>query len=216
MSWRTKPTDRFILRFIKTRLSAPVSRALVRMRPGVSPNLITLANALLGVTAGVLIGFGRPLAGAAVAAAAQVLDGVDGQVARITGRVTDMGAFYDSVLDRYVDFSMLFGLLVLQLNVLAGIEAPAWAAPVLMVVAAAACAGASQVSYTTARAKSLGIDYRRPELVGKGTRASIEILAAAAQPLWPLAPAAGLLLLAVVVNAAVLVAVLGAKEGKEK
>ena len=65
--WRTKPTDRFILRWIKVHLSA-------RITPG------------LGMLAGLVYGLGAPWLAGCLAAAAQVFDGVDGQYARLTGR----------------------------------------------------------------------------------------------------------------------------------
>jgi len=36
----------------------------------------------------------------------------DGRVARLAGRVTPFGGFYDSVMDRYSDLSLLIGLLI--------------------------------------------------------------------------------------------------------
>jgi CDP-diacylglycerol--glycerol-3-phosphate 3-phosphatidyltransferase len=43
---------------------------------------------------------------------AGVFDMVDGRVARATGKVTMFGAFFDSVIDRYSDVALFFGLLV--------------------------------------------------------------------------------------------------------
>ena len=39
-------------------------------------------------------------------------DMVDGRVARQTNQVSVFGAFFDSVLDRYSDVALFFGLLV--------------------------------------------------------------------------------------------------------
>ena len=103
MTWKTKPSDRFILKFIKTRLSAPISRALVRVAPGVPPIAITVAGTCIGIAGGIVFGSGHAVTGALLAAAAQIVDGVDGQVARLTNRMTVKGAFLDSVLDRFVD-----------------------------------------------------------------------------------------------------------------
>jgi len=43
---------------------------------------------------------------------AGIFDMVDGRVARVTGQVTQFGAFFDSVVDRYSDVALYFGLLV--------------------------------------------------------------------------------------------------------
>ena len=43
---------------------------------------------------------------------AGLFDMVDGRVARQTNQVSVFGAFFDSVLDRYSDVALFFGLLV--------------------------------------------------------------------------------------------------------
>jgi len=207
MSWKTKPTDRFILRFIKTNLSAPISLTLVRLFPGIRPGLVTVASASIGIIAGVAFGVGYPWVGGLLAAAAQVMDGVDGQTARLTGKASKEGAFLDSVLDRYMDFALIFGIAIYCLRFSAGIKmagftlTPSW----IILIAAFAAAGSSQVSYSTARATSLGLPYRRPELAGKGTRTAVVILSGLLSPLWSLFPLLALCYLAVHPNLAVLV-----------
>src|SRR5438045_5591238 len=44
--------------------------------------------------------------------AAGIFDMVDGRVARASHQVTTFGAFFDSVIDRYSDIALFFGLLV--------------------------------------------------------------------------------------------------------
>lgn len=39
------------------------------------------------------------------------VDVIDGSVARVTGNVTKKGAYFDTVIDRYVEFVIIFGLL---------------------------------------------------------------------------------------------------------
>jgi len=41
---------------------------------------------------------------------AGIFDMVDGRVARATNQVTVFGAFFDSVIDRYSDVALFFGL----------------------------------------------------------------------------------------------------------
>ena len=147
MNWKTKPTDRFVLRFVKVYVSAPVSSTLVRILPDLRPTVLTLVAVCLGICAGVGFGLGLAWLGGLLAALAQVLDGADGQVARLTGRVSTQGAFLDSVLDRYVDFSLLFGILLHCLRFSVGVNmgglllSPAW----LIVIAGLAAVGSSQV-----------------------------------------------------------------------
>lgn len=207
MSWKTKPTDRFVLRFIKVYVSAPVSALLVRTMPNIRPIVLTFLAVCLGISGGIAFGLGFAWIGGVLAAVAQILDGVDGQVARLTDTVSSEGAFLDSVLDRYMDFSLLFGILLHCLRYsskvgLAGVMfSPGW----LIVLAGLAAAGCSQVSYATARAESLKLDYRRPEYAGKGSRTTVIIICGLLTPFWIHFPLLALMYLAVHPNVAVLV-----------
>jgi phosphatidylglycerophosphate synthase len=210
MTWKTKPTDRFVLRFVKIRLSAPLSSLILRIWPRARPGVLTVLSACFGVAGGVAFGLGYGLVGGLLAALSQVLDGVDGQVARLTQRESAQGAFLDSVLDRYADFALLFGMLLHTLrfssgcNVLGVTLGPGL--PVL--IAALATAGSSQISYTTARAASLNLAYRRPEVVGKGTRTAAIVLSGLLAPLWVHSPLLALVYLAIHPNVALLTSLL--------
>ena len=99
-AWKTKPTDRFVLKWVKCHLSARVTPKLLHLE-WLRPWMITVSSAVLGVLAGVLFGLGWGLAAGVTAVISQVLDGVDGQFARLTGRQSPTGALLDSALDRW-------------------------------------------------------------------------------------------------------------------
>lgn len=206
MSWKTKPTDRFVLRFVKIYFSAPVSKVLVQFVPEIRPIVLTLTAVCLGISGGVAFGLGLAWVGGLLAGVAQVLDGVDGQVARLTGKESSMGAFLDSVLDRYMDFSLLFGILFHCLRFSVGVELGglALSSGWLIVIAALAAAGSSQPSYATARAASLQLDYPRPEYAGKGSRTTVIVICGLLTPLWVRFPLVALIYLAIHPNVAVL------------
>ncbi len=213
MSWKTKPSDRFVLRFIKIYVSAPLSTALVHLVPEIRPTALTLLAGFLGISGGVAFGLGLAWVGGLLAAISQVLDGMDGQVARLTDKESSAGAFLDSVLDRYMDFSLLFGILLHSLRFSVGTEvgmfvlSSGW----LIVIGGLAVAGSSQVSYATARAASLRLEYRRPEYAGKGSRTSVIIMCGLLTPLWIHFPLVALLYLALHPNLAVVVSLLRLK-----
>ena len=210
MSWKTKPTDRFLLRFIKVYVSAPVSAVLVHTMPEIRPAVLTLVAAFVGISGGIAFGLGLAWIGALLAAVAQILDGVDGQVARLTDKVSSEGAFLDSVLDRYMDFSLLFGILLHCLRYSGGVGSggviisPVW----LIVLTGLAAAGCSQVSYATARAESLKLDYRRPEYAGKGSRTTVIIICGLLTPFWIHFPLIALIYLALHPNLAVIISLM--------
>lgn len=206
MTWKTKPTDRFVLRFVKIHLSAPLTTLILRFWPRVRPGVLTLVSACFGVAGGVAFGLGCALGGGLLAAVSQILDGTDGQAARLTQRESPQGAFLDSVLDRYADFALLFGMLLHALRFSSGhrVVGVTLEPGLLVVIAALAAAGSSQVSYTTARAASLNLAYRRPEFVGKGTRTAVIVLCGLLAPLWVHLPLLALVYLAIHPNVAVL------------
>lgn len=196
-SWMTKPTDRFILRWIKVHLSAPVSRK-VAVVPWVRPWVVTATAAGLGVSAGVSYGAGAPVVAAGLGAVSQVLDGVDGQVSRLTGRESSAGALLDSVLDRYADGAMVLGSVVYLQR-----SHPRWPRGLLWLLGGLALMGSNAVSYSAARAESLGFDSFPPTRASKGTRSAVNIVAAAATPVWSGSPLLSLLYLAIHPNATV-------------
>jgi len=189
--WRTKPSDRFVLRWIKLHLSAPVTRA-VQSLPWVRPWMLTIVSAGLATCGGVFYSLGMAWQAGLLAAAAQVLDGVDGQLARRGGWSSRGGAFLDSVLDRYGD-----GALVIGLGLYLTGRAPEWvpgaAVPVL---GALALIGSGLISYTTARADALGIDLGPPTLASKGTRTTVIVVCAWLAAVGPAFPLASLVYLA--------------------
>ncbi|MBV8206607.1 MAG: CDP-alcohol phosphatidyltransferase family protein [Acidobacteria bacterium] len=119
----------------------------------ISPNVLTFLGLLINIGAGVLFGLAGPdnqarmfRWAAATIIGAGIFDMVDGRVARATGQVTQFGAFFDSVLDRYSDVALFFGLLVYYAR--AGRF-------FYIVLVAVVMTGSVMVSYTRARAESL-------------------------------------------------------------
>jgi CDP-diacylglycerol--glycerol-3-phosphate 3-phosphatidyltransferase len=77
----------------------------------ISPDIISSAGTFFGFLAAFLVFMEFPRAGAASLAIAGLLDVLDGAVARGTDRVTRFGGFFDSVLDRYTDLSIMGAIL---------------------------------------------------------------------------------------------------------
>jgi CDP-diacylglycerol--glycerol-3-phosphate 3-phosphatidyltransferase len=133
-------------------------------RNNVSPNSITTVGTLLTVAAGVVYATGHIMTAGWIMAATAFFDVVDGEVARRTGRSTVFGAFYDSSLDRVADGALMAGLTVFYAT------NPVHQNLYMMVVCLCGIIGTFLVSYTRARAESLGIDAKvgvmqRPERI---------------------------------------------------
>lgn len=190
-AWRTKPTDRFILKWIKMNLSARITPRLMAW-PWIAPWHITLTATFLGCLAGLVFALGIGWLAGAIAAASQVLDGVDGQHARLTGRVSKNGAFWDSVLDRYADGAMVIGMAVYLIRLPFPLPQG-----LLVFTSALALVGSNLISYSSARAETLGLDLGNPTLASKGTRSSVMIICALFSFIWPGMPILALVYLAI-------------------
>jgi len=77
----------------------------------ISPNTLTFIGLLINVIAAFFFGYGRADNYVRMFFYG-LFDMVDGRVARQTNQVSVFGAFFDSVLDRYSDVALFFGLLV--------------------------------------------------------------------------------------------------------
>ncbi|MBC7227164.1 MAG: NTP transferase domain-containing protein [Thermoflexales bacterium] len=113
MSRRLKKTrDGLVARWLNRRLSIPISRWLVR-NTSLTPNQITVGVFGLTVLAALLFcwGGGLPvLLAGLLAQAASILDGCDGEVARLRHMSTPFGAWLDAVLDRWGDALLIIGM----------------------------------------------------------------------------------------------------------
>ena len=78
----------------------------------ISPNILTVIGVSLNVGCGLLFGMGRFFAAGVTLIVANLFDMLDGQVARLSGRVTRFGGFLDSSLDRLSDMVVFVGLMV--------------------------------------------------------------------------------------------------------
>ncbi len=98
--------------YVYRRFSVPLARLM--MHTPISPNAITLVSTLLGFCAAYLIATRSTYAGVALLLISQVLDCADGDLARLSGRVTRAGAYLDRVLDRFVDAALIIALIALN------------------------------------------------------------------------------------------------------
>ncbi|HEV8383971.1 MAG TPA: CDP-alcohol phosphatidyltransferase family protein [Candidatus Acidoferrales bacterium] len=113
---------------------------------GVEPNFLTFIGLVINIVAAYLFAKGRFPAAGGVMILAGLFDMVDGRVARAQGRVTKFGAYFDSVIDRYSDVGLYFGLLFYY----ASVNRARYA-----ILVGVAMAGSVMVSYARARAESL-------------------------------------------------------------
>ena len=141
-----EPKDGLVSRYVNRRVSRPMSRWLAKTPA--TPNQVSAASFVIAVASlGLFMGGYNIWAGLALQASS-IVDGVDGDLARLKGMATRFGGFFDAVLDRYADVAILGGLAYWSLK----FEGRG-AAELLAVVGLLAVTGTFMVSYTRARAE---------------------------------------------------------------
>lgn len=123
----------------------PIALAMGRL--GLTPDALTLIGFGITVLAAVLLGAELWLIGGLVVFIGGAFDMFDGTLARATGQVSPLGAFMDSVFDRWGEALVYLGLVV-------GLERTGFSLGVYL--AAAAMGAAFLVSYTRAKSEGLG------------------------------------------------------------
>ena len=113
---------------------------------GVNPNVLTFIGFGINLLAAYLFAYGYFRWAGVTIILAGIFDMADGRVARLEGRVTPFGGFYDSVMDRYSDLSLLVGLLIYygRINQFFYVS-----------LVAVAMIGSVMVSYSRARAENV-------------------------------------------------------------
>ncbi len=147
----------------------PLIKALIKL--GITPNIITTTGVVLNIAAVVVFIIGGEKGvtgdlsyigwGSGLILFAGLFDMIDGRLARVGNMSSRFGALYDSVLDRYSELFMFFGIcyyLVSHHYFLSSI------------FAFVALIGSMMVSYVRARAEGLNIECKggfmqRPERI---------------------------------------------------
>lgn len=106
-----KATDGPVSRIINRPISVAITGRIVSK--DITPNQISLFCFLLSLIGAMFFGFRGYfplLLGAIFAQAASIIDGCDGEVARLKFLESEFGGWFDAILDRYADALLLFGL----------------------------------------------------------------------------------------------------------
>lgn len=150
-----KPEDGLIARYLNRPISTRISLMLYRRRVEVNPNLVSLLSLILCFISAFTLIKGYLLLGGVLAQVASVLDGVDGEIARLFRRSSKLGSFLDSLMDRMSDVALISGL-TLSLGSLEG-------ANILLPILASA--NSILVSYATSGLARMGVNVSGLRLI---------------------------------------------------
>jgi len=101
--------------FISRRMNRPLSTRLSKylVRTAITPNQITVISFLISLTGSAFLFLGTyttGVLGGILVQAGSVVDGCDGEVARLKGIATPRGGWLDTMLDRYADLAITFAI----------------------------------------------------------------------------------------------------------
>ncbi len=154
-----KATDGPVSRYINRPIAVAIARFILRLGLPVTPNMVSFAAFLTAVAASLSAALWLNWVAAGVLVQlSSIIDGVDGALARLSGRASKAGGFLDTMLDRYADIIVYGGVAYSALA--------AGAAPPEAILAALALglSGDLMVSYLHSRGeRDAGI---HPALVG--------------------------------------------------
>ena len=105
--WLVKPTDGIFAR-MNRRVSIPISRQIIRFP--ITPNMVSLFTLGVSFAAGVFFalgGYWHMLTGAVLSWFASVLDGCDGEVARLKLQESEFGCWLETICD-YLYYLFIF------------------------------------------------------------------------------------------------------------
>ena len=102
--------DGIVSRHLNRRISRPIARLLAHTPA--TPNQVSFAAIAVALGSLACFIYGLNVAGALLAQASSIVDGVDGDLARVKNMASEFGGFMDSILDRYADAIIYSGLII--------------------------------------------------------------------------------------------------------
>lgn len=177
----SKPNDGIISRAINRRISTGIfTPLLLKLSRRITANQVSVLSFAGSLFASLCFFVGLPLIGGLLIQSASILDGSDGEIARLKKMQSPFGNFFDAVLDRYSDTFILFGMFyyLLAATEIGGLFG--WYSTSLVVgVSMLALVGTLMVSYTSAKSVAdFGYQYSgRWSAAGRGRDLRLFVLA---------------------------------------
>lgn len=177
-----KSSDGAVARWLNRPFSRRITHALAPTR--LTPNHVSLIAFGIGLMAALCLAWGNYwglLLGGVLVQLASIVDGCDGELARIRLSPSDYGGWFDALLDRYADAAILAGL---TWHAMSLHQSPSW-----MWLGVLAISGSFVASYSAHKADALL--PRNHWRIGRDTRSLIimigAILALPVVTLWVIA-----------------------------
>ncbi len=148
-----KPNDGFVSRTVNRKISTRIlTPLLLKLSKRITANQVSVLSFAVSLFASLSFFLALPLIGGLLIQFASVLDGSDGEVARLKKMQSAFGNFFDAVLDRYSDAFILFGMFYYSLTAtqISGLLGP-YSTSLVVGASMFALFGTLMVSYTSAK-----------------------------------------------------------------
>ncbi len=140
--------SKFRLRYIFRPIIKILAKLLIKIR--VSPNIATLLMLSFSILSIIfLVFFSSLLLFSLCVFLVGIFDGIDGMIARLTGKATSFGGFFDSIMDRLSEFNIYFALIVYCRSIIL------WNFLDLRLVIIISLFSSVMISYTRAKAENV-------------------------------------------------------------
>ena len=205
-----KPHDGWISQHINRKFSTRIFTPLIlKFHDKVTPNQVSLLSAIVGVMASLCFFLHLAVIGGILIQLASILDGSDGEIARLKKMQSPFGNFLDAVLDRYTDSFILFGMFYSSLTTIEILDLfGLYRNPLILGTSILAILGNVMVSYTSAKSiADFGYRYRgRWVAAGRGRDLRLFLLFVGGALAWahPISVFLAILVVAILTNAIVL------------
>ncbi len=108
----TKANDGIVSRYINRQISTRLSIALYRAGIFINPDLISIFGFLIAILGSLFIMLGHLVIGGLVIQLSSIVDGIDGEVARLFDKQSIRGEVFDLLLDRVADVFIVMGIAI--------------------------------------------------------------------------------------------------------
>lgn len=194
-----KSTDGPVSRYINRKMSNAITRFIVKHNIPLTPNQVSVISFLIGAAGAILFLFDQLILAGTLIQVSSVIDGVDGELARVLRKESRFGAFFDAMLDRFVD---ILAVALISVHFLSTSTFSPLSDTMIVVFAVA---GTLMVSYIHARGEASLRTHPRfigriPNFASRDVRLFIIFVGAVIGAFWHLAILLTLLLIAALTN----------------
>lgn len=159
-----KPADGLISRYINRKFSTRIfTPLLLKIYQGITPNQVSLLSFIIGLISSVYFFLGHAITGALLIQMSSILDGCDGEIARLKHMQSSLGDFVDAILDRYADGLIMSGMFYYSLTEIGNKEIFGiyWSPLIIIIISVLAIIGNLMISYSSAKSvANFGYRYK--------------------------------------------------------